>query len=141
MSNIEVSRDILFEGSDWNRPRWTVEQEKVNLKFTGFSFYSSNGRITSVKGHLHTSYDNSYYARIAIPEKYPYEMPIISLPNYRLESSCPHIYGSGAICLMKSEEWSTQLSIAFIIAKTAKWLNKYDYWKCKGEWPGKGQEH
>ena len=141
MSNIEVSGDVLFGGSDWNRPRWTVEQEKVNLKFSGFSFYGSNGQITSVKGTLYTSYGNSYFIRIAIPENYPYTMPTVSLPNHSLEAYCPHRFTSENICLMKSDQWSSALSIAFLIAKAAKWLHKYDYWKRKGEWPGREQEH
>lgn len=141
MSNIEVSADVLFGGSDWHRPRWVVEKEKVNQKFTGFSFYGSEGKILAVKGTLHTSYGNSYYVRLSIPDNYPYQIPTVSLPNHNLESNCPHKFTSENICTMKADQWSSAMSIAYLIAKVAKWLNKYDYWKHNNVWPGKEQKH
>jgi ubiquitin-protein ligase len=141
MNNIAVSKEVLFLNSDLSRPRWAVEKEKVQKKFSGFSFYGSDGKITAVKGRLYTSYGNSYDIKIEIPEKYPYAMPSVSLPNTTLETDCPHKFTSENICLMKIDQWSSTLSIAFLIAKTAKWLHKYDYWKRKREWPGREQEH
>ena len=142
MSNLQVSKDILFLDSDLSRPRWTVEQEKIRRKFPGFKFHSKEGaRITSVEGTLLTSYGNSYYVRISIPENYPYQIPSVSLPKHTLESYCPHKFTNETICLMKSEQWSTAYSIAFVISKVAVWLNKYDYWKRNGSWPGKAQAH
>jgi hypothetical protein len=142
MSNLATTRDMLFVGMDLRRDRWAVEQEKVRAKFPGFRFYAArSGQIVSVKGNLYTSYGNTYLVKIVIPQRYPYEMPAVSLVNHTLEPDCPHKFLSGNICLMKSEQWSTVMSIALIIAKTAKWLHKYDYWKRHGTWPGREQEH
>lgn len=138
---MEASRDILFLDSDLQRPRWVVEQEKVNKKFTGFSFYASDDKITSVAGTLYTSYENSYFVRISIPKNYPHEIPSVSLPYHTLESNCPHKYTSENICLMKVEQWTSVFSVAFVITKVAIWLNKYDFWKRNGFWPGNEQRH
>lgn len=142
MSNMQVSKDILFLGTDLDRPRWTVEQEKIHRKFSGFTIRvaKEGTRVTSVVGTLQTSYGNSYKIKISIPENYPYQIPSVSL-DHKLESYCPHKFTNDSICLMKSEQWSSSYSIAFIISKTAVWLNKYDYWKRNGSWPGKAQEH
>lgn len=142
MSNIQVSKDVLFLDSDLTRPRWTVEQEKIRKKFPGFRLHSKDGTsITSVEGVLHTSYGNSYYVKISIPENYPYQIPSVLLPHHSIESHCPHRFSNETICLMKAEQWSSAYSIAFVISKTALWLNKYDYWKRNGSWPGKAQAH
>jgi len=141
MSSLQVSKELLFLDGDLNRSRWAVEKEKVNRKFSGFSFYASGNTITSVQGYLYTSYGNSYYVNIAIPENYPYQLPTISLPYETIQSDCPHRFDNDNICIMKPEQWSTVMSLALIITKTAVWLNKYDYWKQHGTWPGKEQLH
>lgn len=141
MSNIQVSRDVLFEGIDLLRNRWAVEQEKLDQKFTGLSFRALANKITHLSGNLYTSYGNCYYIKISIPDNYPYELPSISLPEHKIESKCPHIYKSGNICVMKSEQWSSTYSLAFLVTRVALWLNKYDYWKKYDMWPGNQQIH
>jgi len=118
-----------------------VEQEKLARFFPGIKLYGSNGRVTSAQGHLSTSYGNSYYISIEIGENYPYDLPRIRLPRTTVAAGCPHVYQNGNICVMKSEQWSTSLSLAFLVAKTAIWLNKYDKWILSGRtrWPGKDQ--
>jgi hypothetical protein len=141
MSNFIVSKDVLFEGLDLSRPRWVVEKEKLNAKFPGFTFYGSNGEISSVTGYLHTNYGNSYYVKISISSSYPYDLPKVSLPYTIIESSCPHHFTNDNICLMKLEQWNTTFSLAFLVTKVALWLNKYDYWKRHNRWPGNQQAH
>jgi len=120
-----------------------AEKEKMAAHFPSINFFGANGRITSVQGFLRTNYGNSYYVRIEIPEYYPFVMPKISLPYYNIEPDCPHKFVNNDICVMRSEQWSQALSLAFIVAKTAIWLNKYDTWVRNGKarWPGKGQTH
>ena len=137
----QVNKDLIFTGTDLSRPRMTVEKEKLYASCSGFSFYSTASRISSIKGYLSTSYGHRYYVKIKIPENYPYNMPSIWLPYENLDSSCGHLYSDGSICIMKSDQWSTTLSLAFLVKKTAVWLNKYDSWKRNGRrrWPGKDQ--
>jgi len=141
MSRIQINKKLIFLGTDLTRPRMLVEKEKMNRSFPGFQFYSKGNEITAVKGYLRTNFSNSYYVNIHIPDNYPYDMPIISLPNHTIDSLCSHVYNSGNICVMKSEQWSSTLSLALLVAKVALWLNKYDNWKKNGRvrWPGTDQ--
>lgn len=129
--------------SDLYRDRMTVEAEKMERKFPSFDFYVAYGQVTLVRGYLSTSYGNEYYVKIAIPERYPYTLPKIYLPYHTIERGCPHTFSDGNICVMRSDQWTSSLSLAFLVAKTALWLNKYDSWKRGGRrrWPGKGQPH
>jgi len=139
VTTFQTSKDLVFTGGDLLRPRMTVEQEKVNTHFPGFSFYATQGRLTSIKGYLRTSYGGSYYVSIQIPPSYPYEGPTVLLPYETIDSGVHHKFSSHEPCLMKADQWSSSLSIAFIIAKTAIWVNKYDSWKRTGQWPGTQQ--
>jgi ubiquitin-protein ligase len=138
-----MNPELAVRGSELSRPRMTVEKEKMAEQFPSFKFYGSFGKVTSVKGYLKTNLKNRYYVKIKISDRYPYVMPKIYLPNERIDSSCPHLYKDNDICVMKSEQWTSSFSLAFMVAKTAIWLNKYDLWKRngRGRWPGKGQRH
>jgi hypothetical protein len=143
MTGFQTNREMIFSGSDLSRPRMVVEKEKLNQLFPGFEFYGSNGQVTSVMGWLNTSYGNRYLVRVVLDASYPYSLPRVELPVTTLEAGTPHRYGGGSICIMRSDQWSTTLSLAFVVAKAAIWLNKYDSWvrNGKGRWPGKGQSH
>ncbi len=133
---------MVFWGYDLDRPRMAVEKEKLKQFFPGFDFYGTGGQITSVQGTIKTSYGNSYLLKIVLDSNYPYSLPTVTLPYTTLDS-CPHKYSNQELCLMKSEQWSSTLSLACLVAKAAVWLNKYDSWKRNGKryWPGKGQKH
>ena len=141
MVRVQANRELIFMDSDLYRPRMTVEKEKLYSQFPGFSFYSSGDRPSSIKGYLRTNFGNSYYVRISIPDGYPYSIPRITLPYHTIDASCPHKYSDKEICVMKTEQWTSVYSLAFVVARTAIWLNKYDEWKSKGKrrWPGKDQ--
>jgi len=140
MSNIATNRDLICMGSDLSRPRMTVENEKVNQFFPQFGFYGSGGNVSAVEGVLQPEF-NSYYVRVELSSDYPYSMPKIWLLSTSLPSNCPHQYSDGSICVMKPEQWSSTYSLAFMIAKTALWINKFEYWQSNHYWPGKEQLH
>lgn len=141
MGRIQTNKELVFLGSDWSRPRMTVEREKMASHFPTFDFYGYGGEVTSVQGDLRTNDGNQYYVKIEISKNYPYQMPKIYLPYETIDSSCPHKFSGGRICILRSEQWTSTFSLAFIVAKTAIWLNKYDKWKRDGKlrWPGKDQ--
>lgn len=143
MGGYRTNTELLFMGSDLGRSRWAVEREKLKSQFPGFRFYTLDERVSSVKGNLTTNYGNTYFVNIKIPEDYPYVLPDIELPYHSTASGCPHRYTGDRICVMRSAQWSASLSLAFLVAKAAIWLNKYDLWKNKGKrrWPGRGQSH
>lgn len=139
----QVSQGLLFSSGDLARPRFVVEREKMDEHFPSFDFYGRGNTVTSVQGNLSTSYGHSYYVKVNIGSRYPYELPTVSLPYDSLRSGCPHTYKNDNLCIMRSGQWSTTMSLAFVVAKTAIWLNKYDSWLRNGcrSWPGKGQRH
>lgn len=141
MRRFQANPELIFMGSDFSRPRMVVEKEKINSQFPGFKFYGYGDKVTSVQGYLRTNFGNSYHIIIEIPDTYPYTRPDVMLPYMTIDSSCPHKYSDNEICVMKSEQWTTAFSLAFVIAKTAIWLNKYDTWKRNGKrrWPGRDQ--
>ncbi len=139
MANVHASKELLFIGSDLNRPRFTVEREKMQRTFPSFSFYGSEGTINSVRGYLSTRYGNKYYIKMNIPSSYPHNLPTIWAPNDNLGG--PHVYTGGNLCVMKSEQWTSIYSLAFMVARSAVWLNKYDIWRRDGRWPGNEQQH
>jgi len=141
MTEIATNKKLIFTGEDLINPRMAVESKKMNKFFPQIRFYASGGTVTSVQGYLKTSYGNSYYIKIAISSEYPYEKPTITLPNTTIKAGCPHKFVNDTICVMKAEQWSSTYSLAFMVAKTALWVNKYDLWQRKGYWAGKGQPH
>ena len=141
MTNMATNRGLIFTGDDFSRPRMAVESDKIKRYFPNFSFYASGETVKGVKGYLKTSDGNSYYVSIEVDAEYPYKMPIITLPETAVESNCPHRYTGGNLCVMMPEQWSSTYSLAFMVAKAAIWVNKYDIWKRTGKWPGKEQQH
>ncbi len=143
MTDMATNRGLLFMGDDLSRPRMAVESEKIKRYFPQFRFKAkkSRGTVTSVEGDLETNDGNSYYVKIKIPDDYPYTMPSVSLPETNIDSDCPHRYGNKKLCVMKYDQWTSNYSLAFMIAKAAIWINKYDVWQRTGHWPGRQQEH
>ena len=143
MAGFQVNQELIFSGADLSRPRMAVEREKMARSFSGFQFYGSASRVTSVQGHLSTSYGGTYYVKVEVGDSYPYGRPNVFLPSANIASGTPHRFNDGSICVMRQDQWSSTLSLAFMVTKAAVWVNKYDSWirNGKGRWPGKGQSH
>jgi hypothetical protein len=139
MSNYMISKELACVEDDLRRPRWIVEKEKLSRFFPQIQIYASGDRVTSIQGSLCTNSQNYYYLRIEVSELYPYVMPKVLLPNFTINPSCPHKFGVDQPCVMRSEQWSNTLSLAFMVAKAAIWLNKYEVWQRTQRWPGKDQ--
>lgn len=139
MKEILVNKEIIFTGSELFQPRMKVEKEKLEMHFPDFIFYGTGNKVTSIKGPLTTNFNNTYEVRISILDSYPYEIPIVKLIGHQIEGDCEHLYYAGNICIMRSENWSSTYSLAFVVARTALWLNKYDLWRRNGKerWPGR----
>lgn len=137
--NLQVSRDLLFVGDDLNRDRMAVEREKMRRRFPRFAFLGVGATITAVEGPLRTNEGTRYTVRIEVPGSYPYSIPTVRAKTGSIKQSCPHVYADGSLCLMRSAQWSSTYSLAFLVVKTAVWLNKYDRWIATGRWPGRDQ--
>lgn len=132
--------------------RWYLEQEKLKKFFPQFALTSKNGHFEACVGTLTTNCNNAYAVRVFDLEKYPDRFywesfnnyPPVTITSPSLKPS-PHRYGAymktpvsnGVLCLMSSDTWiPAKCTLAFLVAKTALWLNKYDYYLNDGIWHG-----
>lgn len=82
-----------------------------------------------------------YTLDITFPDSYPSAMPKVFVRKPKLDSS-PHRYPDDQICYMHSSVWNPgSHDLAFVIARSAKWLSKYEVYLVKRRWPGAGIDH
>ncbi|WP_066361823.1 hypothetical protein [Herbidospora mongoliensis] len=134
-----IPQGLLILGSD-TRNRLYVEQEKLQAYFPQFTLTqkSGSGKVRA-KGVLTTNTGRRYPVKIKLPDRYPHDIPKVFPVDW--DSRSPHSYVDGHICIMRDDQWRTYFSVAFAVAKSALWLNKFDVWKSEGYWPGNEQEH
>ena len=100
---------------------------------------TSDGKVFA-KAALQTT-NQMYVLSIKFPDTYPNEMPRVQIDVPALGSS-PHRYQSGSICYLHPSMWNPGIhDLRFVIARSAKWLSKYEVWKQKGKWPGAEIRH
>lgn len=142
MSNFRTNRELVMQPGDSNRPRMYVEQEKLKLFFPQWRLVGVGGKVKAAAGSLRPRENGSSYPmRIVLSEKYPYEMPSIHSDGWTPDGSCPHRYGLNQLCVMRGSQWSATYTVAFMVAKTAIWLAKYEVWRTNGHWSGNQQSH
>jgi ubiquitin-protein ligase len=103
---------------------------------------------------LHPTADGKVYAKTALqtpgsmyvlsikfPDNYPNEMPRVYVDAPAI-TSAPHRYQHGNICYLHPSMWNPGTHhLTFVIARAAKWLNKYEIWRTRGAWPGAEIRH
>jgi ubiquitin-protein ligase len=91
---------------------------------------------------LQTTAGQNYVLSIKFPDNYPNEMPRVFIDAPAV-TSAPHRYQTGSICYMHPSLWNPGAhNLTFVIARAAKWLNKYDVWRNNGGvWPGAEISH
>ncbi len=103
---------------------------------------------------LHPTDDGKVYARTALqttngmyvlsikfPDSYPNEMPRVYVDSPPI-TNAPHRYQGGYLCYLHHSMWNPGThNLTFVIARAAKWLNKYEVWRKQGEWPGAEIKH
>lgn len=83
-----------------------------------------------------------YILQIFFPSTYPYSMPKVYVRKPALRSNSYHMFQEGNICYQHSSTWNPgKHDLSHVIARTAKWLNKYEVWLQTGRWPGKEIRH
>ncbi|GII88927.1 hypothetical protein Ssi03_69170 [Sphaerisporangium siamense] len=134
-----VPRGMLIMEGDASK-RLYLEQQKLKTYFPqfGFSQSSRTGEL-GVTGRLRTNSGARYPLSLQLTENYPYEFPYVFPVGW--DSTCPHVYPAGNLCIMRPDQWRPFYSIAFAIAKSAIWLNKFEVFKRRGYWPGNEQDH
>ena len=82
-----------------------------------------------------------YTLEVIFPQSYPSEMPEVFVRRPSLEYS-PHRYRNNQICYLHPSFWNPgRHDLQFVIARTAKWLAKYEVYRVTGRWPGAGIAH
>jgi ubiquitin-protein ligase len=91
---------------------------------------------------LQTVSGHSYVLSIRFPDSYPNQLPAIFIDAPAI-SYAPHRWPNGAICYMHPTLWNPGVHhLTFVIARAAKWLNKYEVWRGNGgTWPGAEMRH
>lgn len=93
-----------------------------------------------VKAGLRTSVGNTYFTSIYF-SSYPYSMPKVFITRPTLPIT-PHRYPDGNLCYLHPNMWNPgRHDLTFVLARTAKWLNKYEVWRVRGTWPGAEVKH
>jgi ubiquitin-protein ligase len=91
---------------------------------------------------LQTSNGRNYVLSIKFPDNYPNEMPRVFIDAPTI-TYAPHRYQGGHICYLHPSMWNPGAHhLTFVIARAAKWLNKYEVWRNNGgTWPGAEIRH
>src|SRR5205085_1756033 len=91
---------------------------------------------------LQTSNGKQYVLSIRFPDTYPNEMPRVYVDAPTI-TNAPHRYQNGNICYLHPSMWNPGAHhLTFVIARAAKWLNKYEVWRSNGgKWPGAAIDH
>lgn len=134
-----VPRRLLITEPEASK-RLYRERQVLSDNFRQFSWaqVASSGRLC-VKGALRTNSGRTYRVRIELPSDYPHSIPAIFPDGW--DATCPHVYKAGNLCVMRPDQWRPYLSLAFVVAKVAIWLNKFDVYRSRGYWPGNEQPH
>jgi hypothetical protein len=97
---------------------------------------TSDGLGVFVKAAFQTSAENLYTVVVSFPN-YPNQMPTVTVTQPSIRLGCPHRYREGNICYLHPSYWNPGLhNLTLVLARTAKWLNKYEVWCVKHYWPG-----
>lgn len=91
---------------------------------------------------LQTAVGQNYVLSIRFPDTYPNEMPRVYVDAPAIIAYAPHRYKAGNICYLHPSMWNPGTHhLTFVIARAAKWLNKYEVWRTRGSWPGAEINH
>lgn len=95
-----------------------------------------------VKAVMRTSAGKNYFLAIYFND-YPSRMPQVYVTNPTLRpTGNNHMYREGNICFLHPNMWNPgRHTLTFVLARAAKWLNKYDCWAVTGRWPGAEVPH
>lgn len=120
--------------------RIRLEVIEAGRQFAYVEAHPTNSGGVFVKTAMQTSAGNTYIGSIRFPN-YPSVMPkvFITKPTLQVNS---HVYKDGHICYLHPNMWNPgRHDLTFVLARVAKWLNKYEVWRETGQWPGAEVPH
>lgn len=117
-------------------------EAKVALRsFAYVEVHPTTAGEVFLKVCLQTTVGGLYFARVDF-DGYPNQMPRVTIEKPSLMANTPHRYNTGAICYLHPNMWNPgSHDVTFVVARIAKWLNKYEVWRSLGSWPGAQVKH
>jgi len=121
--------------------RIRTEVRQATATFAYVEAHPTNDGGVFVKAALQTSPGSTWIISISFPD-YPNRMPKVFVSKPTLQSDSPHRYNDGSLCYLHHSMWNPgRHTLTFVLARIAKWLNKYDVWRATGRWPGAEVRH
>ena len=121
--------------------RLVREVREARTRFPNLDSYPTESGSLLVLVALQTSLGRMYTLEITF-EHYPNLEPRVRVRKPNLDFRAPHQYEGSRICYIHPKLWNPGLhNLTFVIARSAKWLNKYEVWRNSGNWPGAGHDH
>lgn len=133
-----TTQDLLVLGGEAHLSRPWVEHRKLTRHFPRFRLVRTRaGDVVAAEGTLCTDSGREYGVRILLPADYPYSLPKVEPVGWVARG--PHVYAHDSLCLLRARQWTPDMTLAFLVSKTAMWLAKYEVWQRTGIWPGREQ--
>ena len=121
--------------------RIRLEVVQAARAFALVEAHPTTGGGVFVKAALQTAAGNAYVAAVYFPN-YPSQMPKVHITRPTVLPGTGHQYTDGNICYLHPNMWNPgRHDLTFVLARTAKWLNKYEVWRVRGVWPGAAVKH
>jgi ubiquitin-protein ligase len=121
-----------------------IQREFVNAQrtFALVELHSMPDGKVYARTALQTGNGRHYVLSIMFPDTYPNEIPCVFIDAPTV-TYAPHRYQAGNICYLHPRMWNPGVHhLTFVIARAAKWLNKYEVWRNNGgTWPGAEMSH
>ena len=120
-----------------NVQRIYAEVAAAAASFALVEAHPTSGGGVYVKAGLQTSAGTTYITSIHFDD-YPLIMPKVWVTRPTLPATgIHHRYPDGHLCYLHPSMWNPgKHNLTFVLARTAKWLNKYEVLRVKGYWPG-----
>ncbi len=123
-----------------NEARLGADITAAQSKFDYVEAHRDAGGQLYVKVALQTS-QRMYICSIKCAG-YPNRAPHVFVTQPDLHPSDHQYNEKGRICYIHPNLWNPgRHDIAFVVARTAKWLHKYEVQRRTGRWPGAGLDH
>ena len=123
-----------------SRIRQEIAKAKQQFEYVECHFDAQGNPY--VKVVLQTSASRIYILSIFFPDNYPYALPSVYVKKPTLKRGAPHMFSEDKICYQHFSTWNPgRHDLSHVIARSVKWLNKYEVWLITNNWPGKEIKH
>lgn len=136
--DFRVTASLLVRATSQKKGGRLGEEKRILAQhFPEFSIKSDTEFFAVGSGAISTFAGRRYELRVVLPAGYPHKCPLVYPDGWKPQRN-PHLIGD-RLCIMRDSQWQSFMSVAFVVAKSALWLNKYEIYLDKRVWPGAEQ--